>query len=398
MKLALLKGNRFNPWHMQVYGRMQGVELTAFRADSEIQRHFEGRDDGSVQCVYEPIRFESESWNPVTRLGSRLREKFQGQVPRMLPFHKRLEAFDLIQTWELFTDWTREALDAKRLYGVPVSVMVWDTIPFHHERNAHRAVTIQRAIEEADVFIVHTERSKRTLELEGVDSARIHLAPPGVDAHRFSPGPPNRSSFEIEDDEFVILFVGWLLPRKGIDYLLMALRLLVDDRILARHKFRLLVVGSGPGQDRVDALIDRLRLKDHVSFAGSMPYDRMADAYRSADLFVLPSIPEPDWQEQFGMALLEAMATGLPVVTTHSGAIPEIAGDAARLCPPADFVALYESIRTLTMTEQRRESLGKSALKRVRDNYTLDAAAAALTNIYNEVLSGGGREARPAAG
>jgi glycosyltransferase involved in cell wall biosynthesis len=380
MKLALLKGNRFNPWHMEAFTRLDGApEVVAFRAQSEIQQHFSARDDSDTSIQFEPIHFDTQAGNPITRLGNELSSRYLDRTPHILPFWERLEGFDVLQTWELFTDWTEQAIEAKERFGTPLSVMVWDNIPFNNEPDETMRARKQRTIEAADAFVVHTERSGRTLMLEGVDEDRIVAVPPGVDTERFHPGDGDRSDFGIPDDAFVILFVGWLLPRKGIDWLLLALRELLNEGGQPVH---LVAVGSGPGQERVDALVERLDLASACTFTGSLPHGRMPDLFRCADTFVLPSIATPEWQEQFGVSLLEAMASGTPVVSTYSGAIPEIVGDAGVLCQPNDFVALHGALRSLMDELGRRTALGLAGRKRAAAYFDVKQQASALSELY----------------
>ncbi len=381
MKLALLIGNRFNPWHFLGYGLLRGKpDITVFRATTEIQKYFDERNDLDLGFAFETIHFEAPSSkrNPLRAVTRRL----SGASPKVLPFHDRLRGFDLIQSWELFTDWSEEALLARERYQIPLALMVWDNIPFNMETKPGRRERKQRLLRGADRFIVHTERSRRMLLIEGAPEDRIALIPPGVDTRRFSPGPGDRATFGIEEDAFTILFVGWFLPRKGLPVLLMALRELIDSRALGNRPVRLLIAGSGPGKAQVDALIERLGLGNACRFLGSVPYGRMPEVYRAADLFVFPSIATPEWQEQFGMALLEAMACGVPAVSTYSGAIPEIAGEAVELCQPNDFLSLAETMHALISDSARRDALGASGRARVLERYTLEAFADALGGAY----------------
>ncbi len=386
MKLALLKGNRFNPWHLQGFTRLRGnPEVTAFRAESQIQQHFNGRDDGSLQLHEERIFFDTQAGNPLSRIGNVFRERYRGRNPEILPFHERLKDFDVIQTWELFTDWTLEALEAKARYGTPVSVMVWDNVPFNMETNRRRIAIKRRAVAEADRFIVYTERSRRTLLLEGVPESRIAHVDPGVDTARFEPGPGDRATLGLDPEAFTIAFVGWLVPRKGIDYLLLALRELVNDPAFANTKIQLLIVGSGAGMDRVEGLVNRLGVGDHCVFAGSMPYSEMPNVYRSADVFALPSVASEQWQEQFGMSLIEAMACGKPVVASRSGAIDEVANGSAALCQPNDFFTLFEALKPLVLSRERRDDLGARGRKRVLDKFGLERHALQLSDVYGSL-------------
>ncbi len=386
MRLALLKGNRFNPWHLQAFNRLEDFDVTAFRAESEVQQRFKGRDDGSLKFEFERIFFDTEAGAPWSRVGNVLGQRYFDRNPRIMPFHDRMKDFDMIQTWELFTDWTAEALEAKERYGRPVSVMVWDNIPFNMESSELLRDRKRHAVSIADRFIVHTERSRRTLLMEGAPEERIVQLDPGVDTEQFKPGEPNREAFGFEDDEFVILFVGWLLPRKGIDFLVLALRELLDDASLRDTRFRLAIAGSGPGQDRVEALIRRAGVEERCSFIGPLAYDRMPELFRAADVFALPSIATSEWQEQFGMSLIEAMACGIPVVSTYSGAIPEIVGDAGVLCQPNDFLSLYEAIGDLAGDGAKRQALSDAGRQRALDRFTLDAYALGLSDVYRSIL------------
>lgn len=388
MNLALLIGNRFTPWHFKGYTQLQPQpDITVFRARSEIQDRFDACNDVAFGFRFEDCPFDAQSPNPITRVVNTLRTRYAGREPRLLPFNERLRGFDLIQSWELFTDWSAEAVKARKAYGIPLAVMVWDNIPFNMEQTPERRAIKRSVLDSADLFIVHTERSRRMLCIEGVNPERIAFVPPCVDTDVFSPGPPARAAFGLADDEFVILFVGWFLPRKGIDFLLLALRELVDDPALAGRRLRLLMVGSGPGQDRVEALIRRLDLGAACTFAGSVPYGRMPEAFRSADAFVLPSIATPEWQEQFGMALVEAMACGTPAVTTASGAIPEIVGDAAVLCQPNDFASLHDALQGLILEPARRRELAEAGRKRVVERFGLPQFATAISEAYGRVAA-----------
>jgi len=389
MKLALLKGNRFNPWHLLAFSRLPGApEVTAFRAESEIQRYFAQRADSALNLPIERIYFDTQAGPLFRRAWNEFAARYLGREPRILPFHDRLQGYDLIQSWELFTDWSAEAVKAKQKWNIPLSVMVWDNIPFNMERNPARRTMKERVAANADLFIVHTERSRRMLDVEGVNQDRVVKIDPGVDTERFSPGPGHRDRFGLPEEAFVVLFVGWLLPRKGLDFLLLALRELIHDSRFRDQNLRLLVVGSGPGRDRIERLIDRLGVRDICVFAGSLPYAEMPEAFHAADVFVLPSIATPEWQEQFGMSLIEAMACGVPVVSTFSGAIPEIVEHAAVLCQPNDFVSLYEALRDLLSNSAKRQDLAEQGRAHALARFRLEEYAKALSEVYAGLLRG----------
>lgn len=360
--------------------------MTAFRAESEIQNYFRERGADTLSFPVEPIYFDTQTGSRWQRFRNRFAERFLRREPRIVPFHERLKPFKIIQTWELFTDWSAQALEAKKRWKTPLCVMVWDNIPFNMERDPKRRELKRRLAGSADRFIVHTTRSRRTLDFEGVDAHKVVMVNPGVDTTRFSPGAPDRLAFGLDPDDYVILFVGWLLPRKGIDFLLLALRELLHDEGLKHKRIRLLVVGSGPGKDRVEKLIKRLNIQDACVFTGAVPYDRMPQAYRAANAFVLPSIATPEWQEQFGMSLLEAMACGVPVVSTYTGAVPEIVGDTGLLCQPSDFLSLYDALKGLVLDPDQAADLSRRGRARVCDHFSLEQYTDSLVDVYTDIL------------
>ncbi|HPO12301.1 MAG TPA: glycosyltransferase family 4 protein [Candidatus Hydrogenedentes bacterium] len=383
MKLALLAGNRFSAWHLRVFERLQPApEITAFRAESEIQRHFAERGANTLSFPTERIHFDTQAGPAWTRLKNILLERYGVREARLLPFHDRLQGFDLIHSWELFTEWTAEALAAKEKWKISLCLMVWDNLPFNMEQTAQRREIKRRAIAQTDRFIVHTERSRHMLLTEGANPEKIVCMAPGVDLDLFSPGKAQRDRFKLQADEFVILFVGWFLPRKGIDFLLVALREALNDPAFQKKRIRLLAIGSGPGKDRVDQLVKRLGIEQACVFPGALPYDQMPEAFRAADVFVLPSIATPEWQEQFGMSLIEAMACGVPVISTWTGAIPEIVGDAGILCQPNDALSLHTALKDLMNMHEKRLELAQQGRERAERHFSLAQYAENLSGVY----------------
>jgi alpha-maltose-1-phosphate synthase len=371
VKVALLMGNRFNPWHLGGFLRMDGVSLTGFRAESEIQAYFDaqGADRTGLRC--ESIHFDTQAGPPWRRIPNRLAERWGAREPRILPFAHRLQGVDLSISWELHTDWTAAALDAQARYGVPAVVTVWDTLPFNNEADPRRRALKERARAEARRFVVYTGKSRAVLQLEGVEPERIAFVTPGVDTEAFAPGGRNRSAWGIEEDAFVIFFVGWMLPRKGLPVLAQALAHWLRDAPPDRP-VKLLVAADGPGKTETESLFRQLQLMSHVRFAGSVSHENMPDLFRASDCFVLPSLPTPTWEEQFGMSLIEAMAAGVPSVSTYSGAIPEIASDAALLVPPGDFVALADALNRLERDPDLRRALSEASRRRALERFALE--------------------------
>ncbi|MDZ4857762.1 MAG: glycosyltransferase [Candidatus Hydrogenedentes bacterium] len=385
MKLALLMGNRYNPWHLQAFKRLRNApEITAFRAESQIQEYFNERGDGTDGMRRERIYFDTQSGPAWAQRLNVFRERYARRAPRILPFHDQLQGHDVIHSWELFTDWSESAAEARERYKIPLAITVWDLLAFNMEREPWRRALKQRVATCADRFVVYSERSGAMLAFEGVTANRIAYVPPGVDTELFCPGDTSRE-FGLKEDDFVLLFVGWFAPRKGIDFLLFALRKLIDEGGAQAKRIKLLIVGSGAGQDRVEALIARLGLGEQCVITGALTYDRMPAVFRMADVFVLPSVASGEWQEQFGMSLIEAMATGKPCIASLSGAMEEIAGDAALLVQPNDFLALHRALKRLVQNNDERARLGAEARARTRRLFDVQAQANALSDLYDSL-------------
>ena len=172
---------------------------------------------------------------------------------------------------------------------------------------------------------------------------------------------------------------------KGIIYLLLAAAEIARMPSLAgRVEFAL--VGNGDAA-LVHRMLHSLRLQDIVTLRGMLPYASMPQVQASADVFVLPSIPTPHWEEQFGLVLAESMACGQAVVSTHSGAIPEVVGDAGLLVPPCDHRALADAIACLLLDDSTRAQLGARAAARAREQFDANVFAARLYEIYEGLLA-----------
>jgi glycosyltransferase involved in cell wall biosynthesis len=145
---------------------------------------------------------------------------------------------------------------------------------------------------------------------------------------------------------------------------------------------RLILVGSGPKGSEWQKWVERDGGSHFIRFIGQKPYDDMPDVLGSADCLVLPSIPTSFWEEQFGYALVEAMAMGLVVISTESGAIPEVVGDAAVVVPPASSEALAAALQTLYNNPSQRAALRGKGMERAAQRYDARKVAERLQNLY----------------
>ena len=218
----------------------------------------------------------------------------------------------------------------------------------------------------------------------GVAADRIAVIPMPLTAEVFGSSP---AGAEVARAPGRLLFVGRLVERKGPEYAVRALALL---RARARQA-TLTLVGDGPEREPLAALARSLGVDDAVSFTGALAPRDVADQYRRASALVLPAVT--DWkgeQEGFGMVLVEAMLSGLPVVATRSGGIPDIIsdGETGFLVPERDADALAGAVARVLGDQQLAERIGRRAAEEVARRFAPEAIARRFDEVYVRATGG----------
>ena len=300
-----------------------------------------------------------------------------------------LQDADIIHAADTHHLFSWQAARASARYGKRLVLTVWENIPFQDERRAVYRFLRKTVVESTDLFLPVSERGKAMLILQGIPPERIVVLPPAVDIEKFAPRPKDPgylARLRLAPDDIIVLFVGRFHRSKGIRYLLMALGLLEKDRDMRGHSYKVLLVGTGEQKREVHRLILSLGLKARVRVLGETAHMAIPQLYDSADIVVAPSIPTDEWQEQFGLVLAEAMASGKAVVTTWSGAIPEVVGEAAILVPPADFLALSDALRRLIIHAELRAEYGERGRKRAEETFNPILNSARLAVHYHDLI------------
>jgi glycosyltransferase involved in cell wall biosynthesis len=122
-----------------------------------------------------------------------------------------------------------------------------------------------------------------------------------------------------------------------------------------------------------------------VEFRGQVASEEMPDQLRRMDLLVLPSLTRPNWKEQFGRVLMEAMACQVPVLGSDSGEIPYVIGEGGRVVPEGDVAALRGAIAALSIAPDERRELGRRGRERVLAHYTQQRVAAETVALYRRL-------------
>jgi glycosyltransferase involved in cell wall biosynthesis len=178
----------------------------------------------------------------------------------------------------------------------------------------------------------------------------------------------------------VVLFVGRLIARKGLTYLIVA----ATDITKENSNVVFLIVGDGPLREQLIAQIEALNLSRNFKFVGDSKDDELPHFYNCADIFVLPSI-----QEGQGIALLEAQACAKPIVAFNIGGVDEavLNGKSGLLVEKSNSEMLSKAILDLLSNQTLRDSMGSFGRDFVLHNFTWDICAQKMLKIYEEALT-----------
>jgi len=203
-----------------------------------------------------------------------------------------------------------------------------------------------------------------------------YTIPMGVDVERFAI-PVSRSP----RDTLELLFVGRVVEEKGIAYVCEAVKQLTEQKV----SVRLTIVGDGSAKQKIEEFVVKNNLSGVISFAGWVQHEKLPQFYANADVFVGPSIThENGWKEAFGLVFAEALAAGLPVITTDNGGIRDIVIDDVNglVVPEKDATAIANAIKKLAGNPDLRDRLGMTGAKQIRENFSWEA----VTNKYQEIF------------
>ena len=179
---------------------------------------------------------------------------------------------------------------------------------------------------------------------------------------------------------FTVGYAGRLVEKKGLDSL-------ADAVIGLAGEWRLILCGTGPLRGELEARFSACGLASRVHFYDQVASEEMPRYLRMMDVLVLPSRTRPDWKEQFGRVLIEAMACGVPVIGSDSGEIPNVIGDGGVVFAEGDAQALVDALALLRDEPGPRAALGTKGRARVLAHYTQSRIAAQTVAFYRRICS-----------
>ena len=306
-----------------------------------------------------PLRFNgSFHWHYYLGLGRRMRA-FRPDV-----VHIDEEPYNLA-TWQ--------ALYHARRVGAKSLFFSWQNIKRRYPppfRWGERWV-----LNTVDYALVGTDSAGQVWREKGYSGPMATIPQFGTDPELFAPAETR------PERPFTIGYIGRLVEEKGLQVLLEALTQMDGD-------WQLRILGAGPYKGALQAQIARSGLGERAQFGDWLPSEQVPPYYHRLDAFVLPSLTRANWKEQFGRVLVEAMASGVPVIGSDSGAIPGVIGDAGLITPEGDAAKLKVALTQLRDDSALYARLRKAGRDRFLANFTHEQIAGDTVWVYREMTGG----------
>lgn len=293
---------------------------------------------------------------------------------RILPFAGR--------RWDIvYFPWNSAAIDYLPLFDLKMPVVIscrgsQVNVAPHNPLRRNMAEGLQQTFACAAVVHCVSENIKQQSLQYGLDPDKAQVIHPAVDPDFFCPSYTVRQN----TDTFRVIAVGSLVWVKGYEYALSAIRQLVDRGVPIQFE----IVGDGPERQRVLYTIHDLDLEQHVFVRGRMTPEQVRDRLQQADAFLLSSL-----SEGISNAVLEAMACGVPVVTTDCGGMREAVSDSTEgfVVPVRDTGAMSKALHQLWIDPTLRSQMSENARARVESMFTINQQITSFTRLFHYVCA-----------
>ncbi len=382
-RIALIRGNGMNSWEGRMWNDFdEKFRIIGFCA----QKNLFPINDLKFPVTH--LRTTSDF-----RLYNRMSILLSGVFQKMYGLEKELKDFSIAHTVELYNHYTYQAVQAKKMYvNLKVVTTVWDNsfgrFEYEYARSVHPPKfwrekikkIINTNVKNVDRFIAVSEYSRQLLEDYGVPEEKIRVVIPGlVDVSV-------QKKLLIEKYDLInssfFLMVNRLKKEKGVYDVLYAWKMYVKKT--SQENPLLVIVGDGPERENMLRLIKEWGIEKTILCIRQLPNQEIRSLYYDARALILASIPTPLWQEQFGYVLAEALTCGCPVISTMSGSIPEVVGDAGILCPPGSPGALVEAMKKFdnasVLDHYRRKAIES------KERFSQSRFQKEMSEIYSELL------------
>ena len=384
---------------MSIYSRKNKKKRILFVGFAYIVSIYQSKlkaifDTGEIEVAWlSPIQWKMHSWNRVIPLEIRYKDiqvypakvwffngVNGGYIYPILSFVKVIKSFKpdvLHYEQEVFSLSAFQAAIFARIFKIPLIVFCWENIQKHLP--IYRQWTTNFVLDTADAIVAGSTGAAQLLRTWGYEKKILIMPQIGVDTNLFFPRPQMDSK-----KVFNVGFIGRLVPEKGVDLLLDAAKYLIETGV----NMHIVICGSGTHETNLRRYADEMNLKQQISWLSFVRHDHIPDVMAKLDVVVLPSRTVPGvWMEQFGHALVEAMAMGVPVIGSDSGAIPEVIGRRDLIFPEDDFLELAKILKRLFVDTEWKTEVSEFLRDRVLEEYSDQIIASKLISMWTEVLT-----------
>lgn len=329
-----------------------------------------------TSSVVEEAMLEIKDGYKVVRFKSLARLMGNPLMPGLFPklLHTR-NTFDIIHAHShLFLSTNLCAL-ARRLGSPPLIItnhgLISQTAPLPIQK-VYIPTVAKWTLQSSDMVICYTETEKAKLEEIGINSNNIKVIHNGIDTDIFTPCEKRGGKTGSQ-----ILWVGRFVPGKGIEHLINAFNILVQQH----QHYRLTMVGKGPLQEKINQKIQNLGLSQHISLRSFVPNSEIHRLYQDSDVFVLTSL-----NEGVPRTILEAMACGIPVISTELPQLVDIVEGCGLTVPIGDPQAVADAVSRITTSPELAKKLGEAGRAKVVGHYSWEDTVRKTVEAYQELL------------
>ncbi len=378
-KLLVVRGSQPRMTEIDFYSRFKHFEIQV-AGDKTTGWVVENKIPKNVKFIHLPL-YPVWGFDPWTQIFGKY------HAHRSFQFVKNLDKYikdcDVINISDQFYFYCwQSALLAKKFHKKLVTV-VWENIPRHITTYLPPySFCVQTVLKQTDLFVARSNLAKQYLLSIGADHAKIQMIYKGIDTQKFIPLKSSKSK-----DKIVILYVGQLVKSKGIFELLTVFKKLHDEN----SNLELWLLGRTT-EEPLQKMLFQISQKLPIMIKLQVPYDYLPKYYQQADIYCHLSCEEkylglfPGWNEWFSYAIIEAMASGLPIVATNCGGIPEQLGNAGNFVVEQKNVRqIYQALKKLIQNKNLRKNIGIRNRQRAETCFDIRTQAkkteAAIKNI-----------------
>lgn len=274
-----------------------------------------------------------------------------------------------------------DMLGVKKKLGVPMITSFHGHDSPDNKKNRKKYKRLKQLFREGEMFTVTNRQMKKVLMKHGCPKRKIHIQHSGIDVEKF----PFRVRTLTKDQTIHLLFVGRLVEKKGTKYLIKAFKKVHD----AYPNTKLTIVGEGELRKSIVQQIKQLGLSGYVRMLGNLSHQDVIKELDKAHLFCLPSVKSKKGdQEGIPNVLKEAMACGIPVISTRHAGIPELiaSGTNGFLVPEKDSNALAKKIMDLIKNHHQWPEIGQKAREKILKDFNSAKQVQVLEKLYRKVI------------